>query len=109
MKSKKRCLFIGRYQPFHKGHEWLIEQKLKDYPVAIAVRDCGVSNDNPIPAKTVKLMIEEFYRGQDVVVLIIPDILGVYYGRDVGYEVQELEPPPDIRQISATKIRKGIT
>jgi hypothetical protein len=35
----------------------------------------------------------------------IPDIHGVYYGRKVGYEVQEVDVPEDIKQISGTKIR----
>ena len=25
----KFALFIGRWQPFHEGHQWLIDQKLK--------------------------------------------------------------------------------
>jgi hypothetical protein len=37
---------------------------------------------------------------------MIPDIESVNYGRDVGYEIIEHIPPKDIREISATKIRK---
>ena len=38
-------------------------------------------------------------------VMIIPDIESVNYGRNVGYEIIEHEPPEEIKEISATKIR----
>jgi hypothetical protein len=39
-------------------------------------------------------------------IIVIPDIEGVYYGRDVGYKVEQLSVPPEIAEISATKIRE---
>ena len=39
-------------------------------------------------------------------VSIIPDIESVNYGRGVGYDIIEHIPPDDIKEISATKIRK---
>jgi hypothetical protein len=39
---------------------------------------------------------------------ILPDIEGVYYGRDVGYKVEQLQVPPEIAEISATKIREQL-
>ena len=41
-------------------------------------------------------------------IMIIPDIHGVYYGRGVGYEVQEVEPDNEIKAISGTVIREKI-
>jgi hypothetical protein len=41
-------------------------------------------------------------------VIIIPDIEGVYYGRDVGYKVEQIEAPEEIKQISATQVRKDM-
>ena len=40
--------------------------------------------------------------------MIIPDIESVNYGRGVGYDVIEHTPPEDIKEISATKIRKQL-
>jgi hypothetical protein len=40
-----------------------------------------------------------------MLVQILPDIEGVYYGRDVGYNVEQLQVPPEIAEISATKLR----
>lgn len=41
-------------------------------------------------------------------VQILPDIEGVYYGRDVGYKVEQLQVPPEIAEISATKLREQL-
>ena len=43
-----------------------------------------------------------------VITSIIPDIESINYGRGVGYEVIEHLPPEDIKEISATKIRKQL-
>ena len=29
MKNERFSMFVGRFQPFHDGHKWLIEQRLK--------------------------------------------------------------------------------
>ena len=47
-------------------------------------------------------------KGDDVEVMIIPDIESVNYGRGVGYEINEFTPPDGIAFISATKIRESI-
>ena len=39
--------------------------------------------------------------------IIIPPIESINYGRTVGYDIIEHIPPTNIKQISATKIRKG--
>ena len=44
----KYSLFIGRYQPFHQGHQELIETVLNDGKnVCIAVRDTPISETDP--------------------------------------------------------------
>jgi len=102
----KRALFVGRWQPFHKGHEWLIRQKLdKDIPVLIAVRDIEPDDYNPYSTGDTVSMLEAAFDGEDVEVIIISDIESVNYGRGVGYEINEFQPPEDIKRISATQIR----
>ena len=39
---------------------------------------------------------------------IVPDIESVNYGRGVGYEIIEHVPPENVKEISATKIRKKL-
>ena len=109
----KRALFIGRWQPLHPGHKWLFNQKLdKDIPILIAVRDTPVDDSNPFTTNDVisnleKEYSEEVEKGM-VKVIPIPDIESVNYGRGVGYEINEYVPPKDIREISATEIRKSL-
>ena len=62
---------------------------------------------NPYTTTEVYHNITDRYDGDDVEVIIIPDIESVNYGRGVGYEVNEHVPPADIGAISATKIRAG--
>lgn len=105
----KRAMFIGRWQPFHNGHKWLINQKLSEgKPILIAVRDIPPDEKNPFTTEQTVEMIQEVYREQDVEVVCIPDIESVNYGRGVGYEVNEHVPPQNIGFISATNIRNNI-
>jgi len=52
-------------------------------------------------------MDDEIKSGK-VKVIKIPPIESVNYGRDVGYDLNELIPPDDIREISATRIRNEL-
>ena len=109
----KRALFIGRWQPLHPGHQWLFNQKLeRDIPILIAVRDTLVNDSNPFSTEEVitnleKKYVEEVANGM-VKIISIPDIESVNYGRGVGYEINEFEPPKNIGEISATKIRESL-
>ncbi len=103
------ALFIGRYQPFHVGHQSLIEEGLRRVGQAcIAVRDThGVDGNNPLPFFAVKQRIESAlsaYAGRFVVVAL-PNITNVFYGRDVGYSVERIILDETTEEISATKLR----
>ena len=109
----KRALFIGRWQPLHPGHKWLFNQKLeKNIPILIAVRDTPVNASNPFSTNDVINNLEKEYEEEVengmVKIIPIPDIESVNYGRCVGYEINEFEPPKDIGEISATEIRKNL-
>jgi cytidyltransferase-like protein len=106
------ALFLGRYQPFHDGHRRLIEEGLKRVgQVCIAVRDTqGTDEKNPFDFQTVKARIEAAlwkYRGRFVVVTV-PNISHVFYGRDVGYVVERLTLDETTERISATKVRREL-
>lgn len=109
---KKYALYIGRWQTWHKGHEWLINQQLeKGKKVWIAIRDVEEDENNPKSAHRVMmdLMEEPFIKENidKILINIIPDIESFNYGRDVGYEVIEHQPPKEIREISGTKMRNN--
>jgi len=110
-KDKKWAIFIGRYQPYHWGHINLIQQKLNDgIPALIMVRDIEPDEKNPFTTEQTVSMIQKYHqsKGDDVQVIIIPDIESVNYGRGVGYEINEFIPTEEISFISATKIRESI-
>ena len=108
-KSKPAALFCGRFQPCSVAHQWLFEQKLnKGIPILIAIRDMEPDEKNPLLAEQVKMLWEKVYEGQDVSVIIIPDIESINWGRTVGYETNMHVPPADICNISATQIRNFI-
>ena len=105
----KRAMFIGRWQPFHNGHKWLINQKLSEgKAILIAVRDIPPDEKNPFTTEQTIEMVKKVYSEHDVEVVSIPDIESVNYGRGVGYEINEHVPPQNIGFISATGIRKNI-
>ena len=109
----KYSMFIGRWQPWHKGHRWLIDQRLNEGKnVLICIREVSKDDSNPYNPKDVKENIEnelsDLIESNRVKVIIIPDIESVNYGRGVGYEIIEHVPPQNIGKISATKIRKEI-
>lgn len=110
-KDKKRAIFIGRFQPYHYGHISLVQQKLDEgVPALILVRDIEPDAKNPFTTSQSVRMIEKYHesKGDDVRVMIIPDIESVNFGRGVGYEVNEFTPPENIGFISATSIREFI-
>ena len=109
---KKYALYIGRWQTWHAGHEWLINQQLnKGKNVWVAIRDVQVDENNPKTAHQVLMDLSKepfFIENSDrIMISIIPDIESVNYGRGVGYEVINHPPPADIEMISGTKIREG--
>ena len=109
---KKYAMFIGRWQTWHSGHEWLIRQQLDNGKNCwVAIRDVQVDEGNPKTAHQVLMDLskEKFFieNSDKIMISIIPDIESVNYGRGVGYDVINHPPPADIELISGTKIRQG--
>jgi hypothetical protein len=110
--SKKYAMYVGRWQNWHKGHEWLLNQQLeKGKNVWVAIRDVEVDENNPKTAHQVmvELTDEPFFKDKwdKIFISIIPDIESINYGRGVGYDVIYHEPPTDVAVISGTAIRMG--
>ncbi len=108
--QKPTALFIGRYQPFHPGHQRLIEEGLRRVgQVCIAVRDThGIDDKNPLPFFAVKQRIEAALSAHvgRFVIVPLPNITNVFYGRDVGYHVERIVLDEATEQISATATRQ---
>lgn len=104
---KLYAMFIGRWQPFHKGHKYLVDQALAEGKhVAIAIRDTELSEKNPYTVEQRREMVWRLY-GNTVKVIVIPDIESINIGRKVGYEVNRIDAPEEITKISGTNVRAG--
>ena len=106
--KKPTSQMLGRWQPWHAGHQKLFEEILKKTgQVNIMVRDVKGVNDNPFDFETVKKNILEAlndYKNR-IQVTLVPNITNICYGRGVGYKIEEIVLDEKTQQISATKIR----
>lgn len=111
--SKETTLLLGRYQPWHLGHRTLFERAIaKTGQVIIQVRDCkGWNDSNPFDFKQVANFIsrdlDPLYQGQ-YKIMLVPNIVNITYGRDVGYKIEEEKFDESITKISGTSIRKSL-
>ena len=111
--GKQYSMVVGRFQPFHDGHKWLVNQCLEDGKnVLIVIRDIVPDEKNPFEVSEVKNNImKELWKlisEERVKVMVIPDIESVNFGRGVGYDIIEHIPPQEVSEISATKIREQL-
>jgi dephospho-CoA kinase len=108
---KETVQMLGRWQPWHAGHRALFERAIgKTGQVCIMIRDCqGWNQTNPFSWSEVKENIrrdlDPLYQGQYEIV-VVPNIVNITYGRDVGYKIEQEIFDAETHSISATKIRK---
>jgi adenylylsulfate kinase len=108
--QKETVQMLGRWQPWHEGHRKLFERALaKTGQVVIQIRDCqGWNGSNPFGANQVKDFIKRdldpLYQGQYEIQLV-PNVVNITYGRDVGYKIEQESFDMATHAISATKIR----
>ena len=111
--GKQYSMLVGRFQPFHDGHKWLMNQCLDEGKnVLICIRDIEPDDKNPYTSQEVENriigeLLDLIQEGR-VKVIIIPDIESVNFGRGVGYDIIEHIPPQEVSDISATKIREQL-
>ena len=108
--KKPTVQLLGRYQPWHDGHTALFKRALeKTGQVCIMVRDCQGWNENPFDfgfvERNIHKALQAKYCGQYTVQLV-PNIVNITYGRDVGYKIEQEHLGDEIHAISATKIRQ---
>lgn len=123
--KKPTTQMLGRWQPWHDGHSALFKKALAETgQVCIMIRDVGgivgtdagagrtvAQNDNPFDIHTVTANIEEglakegFTHGVEYVIMLVPNIVDISYGRGVGYTFTQHDLGEAVHNISATKIR----
>jgi len=111
--GKQYSMLVGRYQPFHEGHRWLMNQCLDEGKnVLICIRDIEPDDKNPYTSEEVynniSQELSDLISEGRVKIIIIPDIESVNFGRGVGYDIIEHIPPQEVGDISATKIREQL-
>ena len=118
--KKPTTQLLGRWQPWHDGHTALFEEALrKTGQVCSMLRDVsGVDagtdgqDDNPFEFEEAKkriiegLSVHGYKYKKEYIILKVPNILDISYGRGVGYTLTEHDLGEKIHKISATKIRK---
>ena len=111
--GKQYSMFVGRFQPFHAGHKWIVNEILDEGKnVLICIRDIEPDDKNPYTSQEVENritgeLIDLIQEGR-LKVIIIPDIESINFGRGVGYDIIEHIPPQEVSDISATKIREQL-
>tara|TARA_B100001750_G_C15072877_1_gene382016 strand:- start:124 stop:504 length:381 start_codon:yes stop_codon:yes gene_type:complete len=110
--KKPTAQMLGRFQPWHKGHQKLFEKIIKKTgQVYIMVKNVYKIGDNPFTFKKVKsnidLSLRKKYKNRYKVILA-PNITNVCYGRAVGYKIEKITLSKKIYKISATKIRENL-
>ena len=108
--SAPTTLMLGRYQPWHEGHHALYKEAGKRTDqVLLGVRNTyKTSEKDPLKFDEVKQYIakDEFMDG--ALVLRLPNITNIVYGRDVGYNIEQVDLGATIHAISATEKRKQL-
>ena len=109
--KRETVQMLGRWQPWHPGHRALFDRDIaKTGQVVIQIRDCqGWNGSNPFAAEQVKDLIKRdldpLYQGQYEIQLV-PNVVNITYGRDVGYKIEQEVFDAATHAISATEIRK---
>jgi nicotinamide mononucleotide adenylyltransferase len=123
--KKPTAQMLGRWQPWHDGHTALFKKALAETgQVCIMIRDVGgiigedagagrtvAQDDNPFILMDVIRGIQKglgdagFTEGVEYIIMRVPNIVDISYGRGVGYTFTQHDLGEEIHNISATKIR----
>jgi cytidyltransferase-like protein len=108
--SAPTTLMLGRYQPWHEGHQALKEEAHKRTDqVLVGVRNTyKTSEKDPLPYDQVEDLIVAENPYKNTQVLRLPNITNIVYGRDVGYKIEQVDLGEKIHAISATEKRKEL-
>lgn len=113
--QKPTVQLLGRWQPWHDGHLSLFKEAVKiTGQVCIQIRIMPQSAQNPFRPEEVydrilqSLQSEGYALNENFIILQVPNIVNIVYGRDVGYALTHIDLPEHIKAISATEIRNTL-
>lgn len=106
--SAPTTLQLGRYQPWHEGHQALKEEAHKrTAQVLVGVRNTyGTSEKDPLRYNEVRFHIEKDNFYKNTLIMRLPNITNIVYGRDVGYKIEQVTLDAKTEAVSATQKRK---
>lgn len=124
--KKPTAQMLGRWQPWHDGHTALFKKALAETgQVCIMIRDvAGIVGEDAGAGRTAKqddnpfsimqvidgiiqgLEDAGFTEGNEYIIMTVPNIVDISYGRGVGYTFTQHNLGEEIHSISATKIRE---
>ena len=111
--KKPTVQMLGRWQPWHDGHTALFKKALqKTGQVAIMIRDMEISESNPLAGGQVTERIQQvleqegYVYNEHYIIVSVPNIVDISYGRDVGYTITQHDLGKEVHEISATNIRQ---
>jgi len=120
---KPTTQMLGRWQPWHPGHTELFKRALNETgQVCIMIRNVPqqedasggrtmTQDDNPFVMEDVRTNIikaleaEGFAYRREYIIIGVPNLVDISYGRGVGYTFTEHDLGAEVHDISATKIR----
>lgn len=120
---KPTTQMLGRWQPWHPGHTELFKRALNETgQVCIMIRNVPqqedasggrtmTQDDNPFVMEDVRTNIikaleaEGFAYRREYIIINVPNLVDISYGRGVGYTFTEHDLGKEVHDISATKIR----
>ena len=124
--KKPTAQMLGRFQPWHSGHRELFKKAHNETgQVVIMIRDVSgiigtdagagrtkAQMDNPFDFYDLQTKIAadlfahgNFIEDEDYIIMQVPNIVDISYGRGVGYTFTQHELPATIESVNATEIR----
>ncbi len=108
--KKETAFLLGRFQPPHEGHLALVVECLKRHSqVCIGVREPVGDDKNPFTFEQIEKFWVSRLNGAEIAdrvcIVRLPNIAGVFYGRDVGYKIERIDLDSTLQAVSATDAR----
>ncbi len=96
----KRALFIGRFQPFHHGHQFAVKKLLKKYPEVVLVigsSEDSYTTENPFTCGERIEMIRLCFTKSEIAKLVIVPVPDVNDNRIwVDHMLMHIPPVDDV-------------
>lgn len=119
--NKPTAQLLGRFNPWNEGHQALFEEILRRadsnkqarghkptseaHQVCIMVRDTGKNNFEEIRSNIAKHLDEEFQ--ERYIIIQVPNITNVFYGRQVGFDIDRVDLPNNLEPVDKTNYTKA--